>query len=363
MIEISTIIELMTFGSSTMFGILFISNRFNNRKGNPFLGLFLISLGYFSLQGILYDFYEKEVFRLEVSLFFLVLLFFYLNKTISRTVKNWHYLLFLPGVLMNITTNSLVLNRIMFFHMLYEIFYLLTFLLIVYFFKILSEHELNLKEFYSSTEKKTLAWLKKLIIIIFSFHFFEFVESIIPTKRADELEFIFSILYSLFPFSLVYLIGVNAFTQSHIFEYELPCQKTKGELNENLNQLELETESRFNQLEKTIVKEKLFTQQTLTLRDLSLSLNIKERNLSILIKSNTGDSFYAYINRLRIEEFKHLLTQPEYQKFSLFGLAQKVGFSSKSTFYKAFQEIENKTPKSYLVGLKSSSNLKRTHSI
>ena len=162
---------------------------------------------------------------------------------------------------------------------------------------------------------------------------------------------------------MVYLIGVNAFTQSHIFEYELPYQKTKGELNENLNQLELETESRFNQLEKTIVKEKLFTQQTLTLRDLSLSLNIKERNLSILIKSNTGDSFYAYINRLRIEEFKHLLTQPEYQKFSLFGLAQKVGFSSKSTFYKAFQEIENKTPKSYLVGLKSSSNLKRTHSI
>ncbi len=85
-------------------------------------------------------------------------------------------------------------------------------------------------------------------------------------------------------------------------------------MNENLNQLELETESRFNQLEKTIVKEKLFTQQTLTLRDLSLSLNIKERNLSILIKSNTGDSFYAYINRLRIEEFKHLLTQPEISK-------------------------------------------------
>ena len=363
MIEISTIIELITFGSSTMFGILFISNHFNNRKGNPFLGLFLISLGYFSLQGVLYDFYEKEVFRLEVSLFFLVLLFFYLNKTISSAVKNWHYLLFLPGVLINITTNSLVINKIMFFHTFYEIFYLLTFLLIVYFFKILREHELNVKEFYSSTEKKTLAWLKTLIIIIFSFHFFEFVEAVIPTKRADELEFIFSILYSIFPFSLVYLIGINAFTQSQIFENKLSHQKIKGELNENLNQLELETQSRFNQLEKTIVKEKLFTQQNLTLRDLSLSLNINERTLSIMINSNTGESFYSYINKLRIEEFKYLLTQSEYQKFSLFGLAQNVGFSSKSTFYKAFQGIENKTPKSYLAGLKSSANLKRTQSI
>jgi len=363
MIELSTIIELITFGSSTMFGILFVSNGFNNSKGNPFLGLFLISLGYFSLQGVLYDIYEKEVFRFDVSLFFLVLLFFYLNKTINSTVKYWHYLLFLPGVLNNITTNSLVLNRIMFFHILYEIFYLLTFLLIVYFFKILREHEINLEEFYSSTEKKTLSWLKTLIIIIFSFHFFEFVEAIIPTKRTDELEFIFSILYSIFPFLIVYLVGVNGFSQSQIFENKLSNQKTKDEFNENLNQLELETKSIFKQSEKTIIKEKLFTQQNLTLRDLSMSLNIKERNLSILIKSNTGDSFYTYINKLRIEEFKYLLTQPEYQKYSLFGLAQKVGFSSKSTFYKSFHEIENKTPKSYLMGLKSSVSPKRTHSI
>ena len=108
-----------------------------------------------------------------------------------------------------------------------------------------------------------------------------------------------------------------------------------GEFNENLNQLELETKSIFKQSEKTIIKEKLFTQQNLTLNDLSMSLNIKERNLSILIKSNTGDSFYTYINKLRIEEYKYLLTQPEYQKYSLFGLAQKVGFSSKSTFLNA----------------------------
>jgi len=361
MIELSIIIELITFGSSTMLGILFVSNGFNNSKGNPFLGLFLISIGYLSLQGILNDIYEKEVFRFDVSLFFLVFLFFYLNKTINISVKNWHYLFFLPGVLHNIITNSLVPNRIMFYHIIYEIFYLLTLLLIFYFFKILREHEFNLKEFYSNTEKKTLSWLKTLIIIVFSFHFFEFVEAIIPTKRADELEFIFSILYSILGFSLVYLVGVNGFSQFQIFENKLSNQKIRDELNENLNQLELETKSRFKQLEKTIIKEKIFTQQNLTIRDLSLSLNIKEHDLSKLINSNTGDSFYSYINRLRIEEFKYLLTQPEHQKFSLFGLAQKVGYSSKSTFYKAFQKIENKTPKSYLVGLKSSSNLKRTH--
>jgi len=46
--------------------------------------------------------YEREIFQFDVSLFLLVFLFFYLNKTIGRILNYWWYLLFVPGVLINL---------------------------------------------------------------------------------------------------------------------------------------------------------------------------------------------------------------------------------------------------------------------
>ena len=57
---------------------------------------------------------------------------------------------------------------------------------------------------------------------------------------------------------------------------------------------------------------------------------------------------------LRIEEFKKHLIEVEHQKLTLFGLAQEVGFSSKSTFYTSFKSIEGMTPKQYQSKLKKS---------
>jgi AraC-like DNA-binding protein len=81
---------------------------------------------------------------------------------------------------------------------------------------------------------------------------------------------------------------------------------------------------------------------------------MKERVISILINDNTDTTFYHFINQLRIKEFKKHLIEDEHQKFTLFGLAQEVGFSSKSTFYTSFKSIEGMTPKQYQSKLKKS---------
>jgi hypothetical protein len=87
MIELSTIIDLVTFGSSIMFGIIFFSSKIKNNSGNFYLSLFLFCIGYITFKGIVYDIYEREIFQFDVSLFFLVFLFFYLNKNNRKNLK------------------------------------------------------------------------------------------------------------------------------------------------------------------------------------------------------------------------------------------------------------------------------------
>lgn len=354
MIELSTIIDLVTFGSSIMFGILFFSSKIKNNSGNFYLSLFLFCLGYITFKGIVYDIYEREIFQFDVSLFLLVFLFFYLNKTIGRILNYWWYLLFVPGVLINLTTYFKNLNQILILIHFHQIFYLFTLFLIVYFFKILHVHNSHAKEFYSNIESKTLSWLKLILLIVFSFHFFEFIEALIPTKRADDLEILFSIIYSLIPFSLVYLIGLNGFYQFEIFS-GISSNYFIDNFNKNMFiQSKKQSKNDFEQLKQTIIIERLYAKKNLTLYDLSIALKMKKRVISILINDNTDTTFYHFINQLRIEEFKKHLIEVEHQKFTLFGLAQEVGFSSKSTFYTSFKSIEGMTPKQYQSKLKKS---------
>ena len=165
MIELSTIIDLVTFGSSIMFGILFFSSKIKNNSGTFYLSLFLFCIGYITFKGIVYDIYEREIFQFDVSLFFLVFLFFYLNKTIGRILNYWWYLLFVPGILINLTIYFKNLNQILILIHFHEIFYLFNLFLLVYFFKILHVHNSLVKEFYSNIESKTLSWLKLILLI------------------------------------------------------------------------------------------------------------------------------------------------------------------------------------------------------
>jgi AraC-like DNA-binding protein len=263
-------------------------------------------------------------------------------------------LLFVPGVLINLTIYFKNLNQILILIHFHEIFYLFNLFLLVYFFKILHVHNSLVKEFYSNIESKTLSWLKLILLIVFFFHFFEFIEALIPTKRADDLEILFSIIYSLIPFSLVYLIGLNGFYQFEIFS-GISSNYFIDNFNKNMFvQSKKQSKNDFEQFKQTIIIERLYAKKNLTLYDLSIALKMKKRVISILINDNTDTTFYHFINQLRIKEFKKHLIEDEHQKFTLFGLAQEVGFSSKSTFYTSFKSIEGMTPKQYQSKLKKS---------
>lgn len=100
-------------------------------------------------------------------------------------------------------------------------------------------------------------------------------------------------------------------------------------------------------LEQLMSDEKPFKESELTLNELAKRMNLNPNQLSQVINSETGKTFYHYINTYRINEFLHLLSLPENKKFTFLALAYDCGFNSKTTFNKYFKLHTGKTPSEY----------------
>jgi AraC-like DNA-binding protein len=103
------------------------------------------------------------------------------------------------------------------------------------------------------------------------------------------------------------------------------------------------------QLQDLMENEKLFLQNDLSLAELARKLNTNTTYLSKVINDITHQNFSNYLNQYRIEEACRLLSEPQSRYFTIEGIAQSVGFKSKSAFNAAFRKIKSTTPSEYLI--------------
>lgn len=73
-------------------------------------------------------------------------------------------------------------------------------------------------------------------------------------------------------------------------------------------------------------------------------MGISEKYLQQIIQENTGYTFAAYLEKLRIGQAQHLLLTTEWNNEKI---AKSVGFSSLNTFYRVFQKCVGVSPKIY----------------
>jgi AraC-like DNA-binding protein len=107
------------------------------------------------------------------------------------------------------------------------------------------------------------------------------------------------------------------------------------------------------QLTSLMDRESTFTESDLTLTELAKRLNVHPNHLSQVINEKEGKNFFDYINSLRTEEFKKLVSDPRNQKFTLLSLAFECGFNSKSSFNKYFKKATGISPSDYLKQIRS----------
>ncbi|MCE7991236.1 MAG: helix-turn-helix transcriptional regulator [Roseivirga sp.] len=94
--------------------------------------------------------------------------------------------------------------------------------------------------------------------------------------------------------------------------------------------------------------EKIFLNPELKLGDVAARLHVQSHVLTSLINTQLGKSFFELLNQYRVQEFIEKANQPEYNHLSIFGIAQEVGYKSKSSFNTAFKKQMGVTPSQYL---------------
>lgn len=101
------------------------------------------------------------------------------------------------------------------------------------------------------------------------------------------------------------------------------------------------------QLENIMVSKKPYLNRKLLKAELAEMLGINNPELARLLNERIGMNFFDFVNYYRIKEFIALVRTDKAQHLTFFGLAQEVGFNSKTTFNKSFKNLIGVSPSQY----------------
>jgi len=153
-------------------------------------------------------------------------------------------------------------------------------------------------------------------------------------------------IWLILPF-LTYAIGFMAMYQPEFFR--MPLEEARETTSNFINASELEV---FRlKLEEIMNQKKPHLNPTLSLFELAQMMNLTTHQLSKIINQGFEKNFSNFINGYRVEEFKQLVQQRDYQQMTLLAIALEAGFNSKTTFNKAFKDYTNTTPKQFIDSL------------
>lgn len=103
----------------------------------------------------------------------------------------------------------------------------------------------------------------------------------------------------------------------------------------------------FQKLEILCKQQYIYTDTTLNREKVAEKLGISAGYVSQIVNTITGDNFTHYINQYRVEAVKEMMSNSEYENYNLLAMGLESGFTSKTTFYKAFKKVTGKTPSEY----------------
>lgn len=205
-----------------------------------------------------------------------------------------------------------------------------------------------------SSEKKTgntrLSWQKKfvnILTVLFS------AWAIVLLLNAVLFDFAISFLtyYPLWLAIAAFLIwiGYECFVQPQAVFKTAPA-KTNGKLKpadytRNLSHQEITTLS--ENLRELMASRKPYLDPTLTLAKLARQLEVKSKDLTVVLNHGLQKNFYDFLNEYRIQTAKEKLRDPANDNFTILAIAYDSGFNSKSSFNAVFKKHVSMTPKEF----------------
>jgi len=113
----------------------------------------------------------------------------------------------------------------------------------------------------------------------------------------------------------------------------------------SLNAKDIEVNKK--ELVRLMEEERLFTTNDLTVNDVAKRMNIPRQHLSEILNVHLKTGFQDFLNQYRVDAFVDCLKSDAYENYTIMGIAQEVGFSSKSSFNTTFKKLRGMTPSQY----------------
>ncbi|WP_299442962.1 helix-turn-helix domain-containing protein [uncultured Aquimarina sp.] len=112
------------------------------------------------------------------------------------------------------------------------------------------------------------------------------------------------------------------------------------------------SDSRSNEIQQQIetyfAKEQSYLYPNLKINDVSKAMNIPSHHISQVLSERMGLNFYELINGYRITKAKEMLRSGALDKLSVQAIGEECGFSSKTSFYRAFKKMTSMTPTEFV---------------
>ncbi len=100
-------------------------------------------------------------------------------------------------------------------------------------------------------------------------------------------------------------------------------------------------------MKEYIERNKVYTNVDLKMKDLADVLHLSAPKLSQVFNLYLKENYYDFINRYRLNEFKRLIDEGAYKRFTITSLSEQCGFK-KSNFFSTFRKVEGMTPNEYM---------------
>ena len=341
--------------------IFLIARRSDNKPVNHALALLMISSAFMLIGRMIFDrFPEGWMYQIAFIPDIIILLFgplsyIFILRLLTGYQSKFIYLHFIPAFLYSamliyfFTAGSVVFDQLVATRKIWEvIFYIETSgilsntVYLILSFILIFRYESG-KKHRLSFEQPVFAFLKVyfggitlgLCLWIFGYvsaYFFNYYDPFINYE---------TIWYSI-PMAS-YIVGYYMIVKPPIFFWKLNTDKIK-----TIRLPSYQTTALKERLGKAISEDRIYEKDDLTLKELADSVGSSVHNISWLLNEVYHQSFYDFVNKLRVEEFVTKVKQGEHERKTILGLALEVGFKSKSTFNKAFKSVYNLTPSEFI---------------
>jgi len=408
MIDFRSAFFLIVIIESFLFAAQLLGHKSIKYPHHRVLGMLMITLGFYITSSLLRNITSYNIgiyanyFTLPLFLAITPFYFLYVKSLTAPSFKfsNKNFFHFIPSfqiLLLNIIFLSVLPEKLQFalisksfenheniaefntvlkVNMLIEYLSLLIYNIqlvfyVVKMFLTLRKHQHYIKYYFSYEKNVKLNWLKVVVYVIIFNSILDFV-IVILSFYTPNIPPLFAYIDYFILFSIITMLGFFGIRQQEIFDKTIAPVLDVDTLDENapiseFQDLEIlensdedleilpmhfmisnEEQLRIaNAVIKLIEEEKIYRDNNLSVYELSKILKTNKTYISVSINNILKKNFRQLINEYRIEESKIILLDTAYDHYSMNGIAQLVGFTSKSTFNQAFRKFTNLNPSEY----------------